>query len=122
MREFTGIDEPYSPKDVAVVRCTHAGPFATEIIVTVNYTDLWDPAQFARDTRLGFADAPSTRAVRAYPQVDTTSIQQVLDETDPVFLYQGTHLLCTTDIALRQRLRAPRLATLGFEVRFPELG
>ncbi|TEB28305.1 hypothetical protein FA13DRAFT_1794047 [Coprinellus micaceus] len=107
VEEFTGIDQPYSPKDIAVVRCTYAILIVSEIMVTVNYTDLWDPAQFARDTRSGFADAPSSRAVRAYPRPDATSVQHVLDETDPVFLYQGTHLLCTADIALRQRLKAP---------------
>jgi hypothetical protein len=111
-----GIIESYAAKDIAVVDCYNRVSGPGEAMVTVNYTELWDPDYDGRNPK--FTDAPSSSAVLAYVQFSETDVHRVFSETNPVSLYQGTHLLSTAHIALHQRLRAPRLATLGLGVSF----
>ena len=47
------------------------------------------------------------------------NLDDVFLNTEPVSLFPGTNMLSVANLMLRQRLAAPRLATLGFEVSAP---
>ncbi|KAJ3535450.1 hypothetical protein NMY22_g6487 [Coprinellus aureogranulatus] len=81
------------------------------IRVRVDFTDLFPPGDSSRSQR----DEVS-QAVHIYVGL-AEQFDAVTTATRPIHLFSGTNLLSVVDVVIRQRLKSPGLATLGFETR-----
>ena len=79
--------------------------------VGVNYSESLSP-QLNTDTNY----TRLREAVRAYLAIGHVDVGVVVEETDPVMLFPGLHLLSFATVNIRQRLKGATLANLGFEV------
>ncbi|KAJ3510128.1 hypothetical protein NMY22_g16067 [Coprinellus aureogranulatus] len=88
--------------EVVVVTCPENTPLP-DVSLVVNFTGL-----------VGNTLRWSWNVVSVYVGL-TEDPDNVFANTQPIFLFQGTHMIAVTDVQFRQQLKPPELGTLGFE-------
>ncbi|KAJ3535449.1 hypothetical protein NMY22_g6486 [Coprinellus aureogranulatus] len=83
--------------------------YLSNIRVSINFTELFDP-----EIGLGKQPAVIYNAVRVYIGL-AEEADNIVATTRPIHIFPGTHLLSIVDVLVRQQIRSPALATLGFE-------